>query len=318
MTWSIPICFDLWLTGIAGGAYSTAFLVDYFSHHRSRPLLRIATCLGIPLVLIGVLLLVLDLGNPLRFWHLFTEFKVLSPMSMGTWILPVWVVIAVTMVVLWRIDNKASNKLTARIQRVLGFLKVIGLVFAVLLMVYTGTLLAVNSNVLWSSTVLLPALFTASAISMGMAMLIIASLVINAVSKGKPVVLKSVTGWILGSTDLTIPVRTVAQIVAANVIVILIQMVVLIIYVVGLTTSVDAGAAEALRLIITGTLAIPFWLGVVLLAMLIPLVLYVINRKKDLEASSVRYTIALSSFCVVFGGLLLRAIIIVAGQIAGI
>jgi len=318
MTWSLPISFDLWFAGIAGGVYSTAFLIDYFRNHDSRPLLRVATYLGIPMVLLGVLLLIIDLGNPLRFWHLFGEFKIMSPMSMGTWILLAWLLIAVAMVVLWRIETGASSKLTARMQRIKGFLEVIGLVFAILLMVYTGVLLAVNSNPLWSSTVLLPALFSSSAVSMGLALLVVISLTINAITRGKLPALKPVKEWILGTNHSDIAPRTVSQMVGVNIIAIIIQMVLLVVYVIVLTTSANAGASEAIKQLVSGNMAVPFWLGAVLVAQLIPLVLYIINRARDTGLASVGYSIVLSSVCVVFGGLLLRIVIIVAGQSAGI
>ena len=317
MTWSVPIWFDLWLAGMAGGTYSTAFLVDYFSGGRNRPLLRLATYLGIPLVVIGVLLLIIDLGNPLRFWHFLTQFKLLSPMSTGTWILLAWVVIAAMMVILWRIENSFSKETAGRLRRTTGFLSLVNLVFAVLLMIYSGVLPAVSSKVLWAGTVLLPALFVASAVSMGLAILIIAILTVNATNKGGFAVLKPVINQILGSTDWTIPSRTVPRIAIANAIVIIIELAALIGHILWLTISAEAGAGEAIELFITGTLAVPFWLGVVLLALLIPLVLCLINWGKDIETGTVERTMAISSICVVFGGLLLRAVIMVGGQIMG-
>lgn len=317
MTWGVPVWLDLWLAGMAGGTYSTAFLVAHFSGGGNRPLLRLATCLGIPLVVIGVLLLIVELGNPLRFWHFLTQFKVLSPMSMGTWILLAWVVIAVMMVVLWRIENSFGKETAGRLRRATGFLSLVNLVFAVLLMLYSGVLPAVSSRVLWAGTVFLPALSVASAVSMGMAILIIAALTVNAISKGDFAVLKPALNQIPGSTDWIISNRTVARIAVANAIVILIELAALIGHVLGIATSAEAGASESLGLLITGALAVPFWLGVVLLALLIPLALYIINWGKDIETGNVGRVTAISSACVIFGGLLLRAVIIAGGQIMG-
>lgn len=317
MTWGVPVWFDLWLASMAGGTYSTAFLVDHFSGGRNKPLLRLATYMGIPLVVIGVLLLIIDLGNPLRFWHFFTQFKLSSPMSMGTWILLAWVVIAVMMVILWQMESNFSKEAAGRLRKAAGFLSLVNFVFAMLLMVYSGVLPAVSSKVLWAGTVLLPVLFVVSAVSMVLAILIIAVLTVNAANKGGFAVLKPVISQILGSTDWTIPNQTVARIAMANAIVILIELAALIGHVLWLTISAEVGAREASELFITGTLAVPFWLGVVLLALLIPLALYVANWGKDIEARTVERTIAVSAICVVFGGLLLRAVIMVGGQIIG-
>ena len=70
MTWESPIWLYLWLAGMAGGAYFTAFLVDRFSGGQQKALLRLATYVALPLAILGVLLLVLDLGVPERFWRL--------------------------------------------------------------------------------------------------------------------------------------------------------------------------------------------------------------------------------------------------------
>jgi polysulfide reductase chain C len=300
---------------MAGGTYATAFLVDHLRGDGNRPLLRIATYLGIPFVLIGVLLLVTDLGNPSLFWHLLTQFKILSPMSMGTWILLSWVVIAVTMVSLWQIENSSSKDTAGRRRKAARFLGSANLVFAVLLMVYSGVLPAVSNKVLWAGTIFLPALFVASAISMGLAILVIAVLSVNAISNGNSVALKSAIKRIVGPTDWAIPSLTVAQTAVANAIAILIELGILVGLVLGIATSATAGAGEALDLLITGALAIPFWLGVILVGLLMPLALYVINWRKNVEARTVRRAMAVSSICIILGGFLLRAVIFVGGQI---
>ena len=293
MTWGAPIWIYLWLAGMAGGAYFAAFLAERFTGEANGRLLRLATYLGIPLAVIGVLLLVVDLGKPIRFWHLFTQFNVTSPMSMGTWILLVWVAIAVVMVVLWWVGNRRGEAASGGIRGVTGFLGWINLVLAVLLIAYTGVLLAVSNQPLWASTVLLPALFVASAISTGVAIIIITALT---------------------ARGLAIPGRTVSRLAEADAVIILIELAVLIGYVIWLATSAIVGTGEALRLLTIGTLAAPFWVGVVLLALLIPLGLDVANWRKQIETKTVWRTVLTSSTCVVLGGLILRAVITIGGQ----
>ena len=75
-----------------------------------------------------------------------------------------------------------------------------------------------------------------------------------------------------------------------------------------------AGTGEALRLLTIGVLAAPFWVGVVLVAPLIPLGLEIGNWGKDVEAKAVWRAIIASSACVVLGGLFLRAVIVIGGQ----
>jgi len=99
--WSWQIALYLWLAGMAGGAYCTAFLVDRASDRKQKQLLQIATWIGVPMVLLGSLLLTLELGQGMRFWHLFTEFSALSPMSIGSWLLPLWAIIGIALIALW-------------------------------------------------------------------------------------------------------------------------------------------------------------------------------------------------------------------------
>jgi len=294
---------------MAGGAYFTAFLVDRFTGGENKSLLKLATWLGIPLAVVGVLLLVIDLGQPLRFWHLFTQFKVTSPMSMGTWILLIWVIVAVIMVVLWWFENRLAEATARSLRRLTGFLGWIDGVLAVLLIAYTGVLLAVSSQSLWAGTVLLPALFVASAISTGIAMLVIAVMATNVVE------LKVAVNQLFGSADWTISKKVVERLAEADAIVIIIELVALIGYAIWLATSSMAGAGEALGLLTTGKLAAPFWAGVVLVALLVPLGLDLASRGKEIKTKGVWLTILASSACVILGGLVLRAVITIGGQL---
>ncbi|HUV95375.1 MAG TPA: NrfD/PsrC family molybdoenzyme membrane anchor subunit, partial [Anaerolineae bacterium] len=71
LSWGTPLFFDLWVAGMAGGAYFAAFLTHLFGANEDQRLLKLATYVGVPMVLLGVLTLVVDLGEPFRFWHLY-------------------------------------------------------------------------------------------------------------------------------------------------------------------------------------------------------------------------------------------------------
>ncbi len=314
ITWGAILWFYLWLAGIGGGAFFAAFLADRFTGGGNKPLLRLATYVGIPLAVIGVLLLVIDLGQPLRFWHLFTQFKVISPMSLGTWILLVWLIVAFTMVIAWWFENRLTEGIARRLRGLIGFMGWVNLVFSVSLIAYTGVLLAVSSRSLWAGTVLLPALFVASAISTGIAILVITAVIANAVGKGGFAELKLIINQLFGSTDWTVPNRTVARLAEADAIVIVIELLVLIGYAIWLSVSTMAGAGAALGLLLTGALAVPFWVGVVALALLIPLALDIASWGKELEKKAALRAIFTSATCVILGGLVLRAVIVMGGQ----
>lgn len=315
MAWSAPIWIYLWMAGMAGGAYLAAFLAERFTGVADRKLLRLATYVGVPLAVIGVLLLVVDLGQPIRFWHLFTQFKVISPMSMGTWVLLIWVAIAIIMIILWWVEKRLTEEVARSLRRTIGRLAWINIIFSVLLIAYTGVLLAVSNQPLWASTVLLPPLFVISAVSTGVALLVLAAIASNALSRGSLVELRMVANQLFGTTDWTIPNKMVERLAEADVIVIVIELIVLVGYAIWMAISSMAGAGEALGILTTGVLAAPFWAGVVFLALLIPLGLEIRNWGKEISSKSVSRALVASSTCVILGGLVLRAVITIGGQL---
>jgi len=237
-------------------------------------------------------------------------------MSLGTWILLLWVIIAVVMVVLWWIENRRGEAAIGGIQRVTGFLGWVNLVLAVLLIAYTGVLLAVSNQSLWAGTMLVPCLFVVSAISTGVAILILGAITANAINKGSLVELKLAMNQIFGTTDWTVSNKIVARLAEADAIVIGAEIAALIGYVIWLAVSTMAGAGEALRVLTIGTpgMAVLFWLGVVVLALLVPFGLDLMNWGKGIGTKAVWRMVIVSSTCAIFGGLVLRAVITIGGQ----
>jgi formate-dependent nitrite reductase membrane component NrfD len=317
MSWGAPIWIYLWMAGMAGGGYLAAFVAERFSGVSNGRLLRLATYLGIPLAIIGVILLIVDLGTPIWFWHLFTQFKVESPMSMGTWILLVWVILAVVMVMLWWIKLRVGEGLAKMLGQLTSLIGWVNVIFAILLITYTGVLLAVSSQSLWAGTVMLPTLFVVSAISTGVAIVVLAAIVVNSIHNRGIVELQLVLDWLFGTKEWTIPNKWVTRMAEADAVVIVMELAALIGYVIWMAVSTMTGAGEALKQLTVGNaaLAVPFWLGVVLLALLIPLFLDIRNRGKNIETRTGWLTIVTSSTCVVLGGLVLRAIMTIGGQL---
>lgn len=315
MSWNIPLWFDIWFAGMAGGAYLVAFLADRYSGGANGNLLRLAVYTGVPLAIIGVLLLVIDLGTPIWFWHLFTGFLPVAVMSMGTWILVAFLIIAFMMMILWVIEGdmnrntaKYSSNMSATVRRLSGLFSWINVIFAVLLITYPGVLLASTSQPLWSNTYLLPAIFVASAAATGVALLLLMAMLVNGVNAGSSSMLNSTIRWLFGSNDWQISGETMRQLPRALLGIIIVQAIVLVGYIIWLAATGTAGG-EALSLLTTGTLAIPFWLVIVGIGLVIPLVLLLISRERA------TFAVLISASCVLLGGLALRAIMIVGGQL---
>jgi formate-dependent nitrite reductase membrane component NrfD len=270
--WQVPVY--LWLAGMAGGAYFAAFLAESFRIGKEEGLLKAATWLGVPAVILGSLLLTSELGQPLRFMHLFGTFFPLSPMSVGSWLLLTWGLVGAAMLVLWYLK---------RAERLLKVLSWINFVLSVLLIAYTGVLLSTTNQPLWSKTLLLPALFVVTSISRGIAFLTVVVLVRKRTSAH--------TLAFLGRSDVTLYILDFVALVAF---------------------LIALGSAR--KVITTGILGFFLWVGVVLMGILIPLGVGVraMVRGKDGGLLSL-----LAALWAIAGGLVLRDVIVLGGQLFG-
>ena len=322
LAWGTPLFFDLWMAGMAGGAYFAGFLLHAFGVDREKRLLKGAVYVGVPLVLLGVMTLVIDLGEPMGSWHLFVRLRPLlwkvipgsgaasirgwppalsvypiSPMSMGSWVLVIWSTSAVVLMALWFAEAaerpeelgdllggvaKALRPLV-RAEKALTW---IGLLFAILMMTYTGVVLSASSQPLWETTLLLPALFVVSATATGVAALI----PIGKVAGGRARALEP------GMTLL----REVLGVLLA------IQLVVLVAFVIWLNSAGEMGP------LVSGRQGLLFWIGAVLVGLVIPMVLEFGALARKVEARGA--SMLVSPILVMLGGFALRAAVIIGGQ----
>jgi formate-dependent nitrite reductase membrane component NrfD len=168
--------------GLAGGSYFIATMLDLFG--KDRRLVRLGHLVAFPLVCLCGLLLTVDLGRPLRFWHMLVQsetlrpmLKTYSPMSLGSWALMGFGACAFVSFVAVLAERgwfawPALRRLgtlspLGRLVTVLGAL--LGLYVAG----YTGVLLAVTNRPIWADTTLLGVTFLMSAASTSAALLIL-------------------------------------------------------------------------------------------------------------------------------------------------
>jgi formate-dependent nitrite reductase membrane component NrfD len=185
-TWYIVPYF--FLAGLAGGSYFIATLLRLWGERADEPAARVGYYAAFVAFLPCPILLTLDLTQPLRFWHMLWNttpgaegfnFKSGSPMSVGSWALVAFGLFATVsfLEVLVR-DQKLRGSLAAHAARLLdgapGKLWIsVGAVLGLFIAGYTGVLLAVSNQPVWSDTWALGGLFLASGLAGSAALLLL-------------------------------------------------------------------------------------------------------------------------------------------------
>lgn len=291
VAWGGLIAFYLFLAGVAAGAFLAGALTDLFGKKRQANLIKAGAYIPPIAIMVGLLLLIFDLGRPFSFWKLLFNVNLSSVMSIGTFIISIFTAFAVVYAYLvWKSPlahmrgiqiTVAGQEMAATkeegLQTIRKPVAMAGSLFALGTATYTGFLLsAVSTNTFWSAPLFgipglpfLPFLFLVSALSTGLAVTLIGA---------------------IDCSDLTFYKKV-------DIVLLAIEIVLLVI----LYMSVSS-------IFFSGSMATLFWLGVVGVGLLLPLVLaiYGVSHHKNL-------VIPVCGMIVV-GGLALRYFVVYAGQ----
>jgi polysulfide reductase chain C len=172
--WEWYILGYFFFAGLAGGLYTLGTMLRLWGDARDESTARIAFLTAFPLVVVCAILLTIDLGQPLRFWHMMinttpndtgVNFKYWSPISLGTWALLIFSVFSLVSF----LDARGfTHLLGGRGGRTF---EIIGSLVALFLASYTGVVLSVSNQPIWSDSWAVGALFVASALSGSAALL---------------------------------------------------------------------------------------------------------------------------------------------------
>jgi len=178
------IAMYFYIGGVSAGAYFIGSLLELLNKEKLREVSKTAYLIAFPLICITPVLLIADLGKPIRFWHLFVYTKdvipymnLTSPLSVGTWALLVYS----GMSFLSFLNAMAEEGRLANYQVLMKFhamfstvphkvYAAVGSFFGLFVAGYTGVLVNTTARPLWEAAdPLYGPIFVASAASTGAA-----------------------------------------------------------------------------------------------------------------------------------------------------
>src|SRR6266545_804307 len=185
-TWFIIPYF--FIGGLAGGAYFLAAILEWFGQPADRPVIRTGYRVAAVGAIASGLFLTIDLGRPLRFWHMLFQsenfpaimFKSWSPISFGAWAILLFGLCSVlsalgVMSEDGRLNNRTLRAVGGAMQGrgIARFVAGIGGLCGFFVAGYTGVLLSVTNRPIWADSPWLGALFLVSGASTGAATLLL-------------------------------------------------------------------------------------------------------------------------------------------------
>lgn len=295
--WGWYIVLYFFFGGLCAGAYFIATMLSLVGDPRDRETIRLGYLIAFPLLLVCTVLLILDLGVPLRFWHMVFQsqnvpelmFKPWSPISIGTWILSAFglfssVAFLAALLDSGRLRWQPAVRAAERVRRlphpVLTAWNVIGCLFGFALAGYTGVLVTATTIPVWQNAQLLGGLFLVSGASAAYALLVLI-LLRHGRAHGDPAVAK-----LLRADRFTMALE--------------------VLLIVGLVVTLGAAS----RPITTGGFGVLFWLGAVGLGVVVPLLVHHVSPSGwDAHRREV-----IAAICVLIGGLILRFVVVMSPQ----
>jgi len=269
------IVFYIFIAGMSAGLFVFSTLGPVFGIKKMAPLAKPASVMALAAVIPGVLALVVDLGQPFRFYTLLFRFNPSSAMSWGTYILTIFSILALFYIFfLWKEDGKKAKSFG-----------IAGLLFAIALGLYTGFLIALApAHPLWNSAII-PVLFLVSGLISGLSLISVCATFFPKLTglsdKSAEEIMHHLKSWFIS-----------------------LELILLGAHLLTLFVS-DSGKAVFTHLA-TGDRMVPFLVVQIAIGMVLPLILLLISNSK--------IVMGISSLLSLIGVYYLRLNIIIGGQ----
>ena len=324
--WGLPVSGYLFLAGVGAGAFTVSssvllrgggggFRGDHFNIARYGALLA-----PIPLIAgTGMIIFELgtfeaaiehgDIGLLFQWIHLFMTIN-MSPMSIGSWVLGLCIVASVIYAYTFLVKGSAPGDGMTRLRERLAW---IGVPLGISVAIYTGVMLgAVPARPFWNSPVL-ALLFLISSLSTGVAGILLLRALFSEHQNG---------GATPHSTDEEkIASRATYLLTSSDVLLISFEVLTIFLFIMFAHLTIGNSAHAVSVILPGGDLATLFWLGVVVVGLLLPALIelrYVIPTLMYHKTYAMpRGMEVIVCAIVLLGGFLLRYVVVVAGQVTG-
>lgn len=170
--WGIWIGFDFSLIAFSGAAFTMAGLVYILRQHQFRPALRTAVLTGLLGYTAVLVLLVLDLGRPDRFYHFILFWNLHSPLFEICWCVLLYTTVLMVEVSPQILEKLGRKMLAHKIHNIIVPFAIAAVTLSSLHQSTLGTLylnMPHRLHALWY-TPILPVLFFVSAVMVGLSM----------------------------------------------------------------------------------------------------------------------------------------------------
>lgn len=291
--WGLMIVIYLFTAGLSAGAMMTSNLALLKDREKYERIIRWGTYVAPFPISFGTGMLLLDLGSPFNFYRLFLTLQVRSAMSYGSWAILLFAILSFVNLYLWLPERYRPIKWPSQIEKWQRNLAKIMPVLSVIVASYTGFLLAEAVRPLWD-TLLLPILFLVSALSTGVAVVILAASL---------------------SRKNRIQQQELHALTLVDMILILVEVVLFV----GIILTLLAASEPqklAINALFFGSYAWMFWLMIVFVGLFLPLGLELLELKGRIQLRWALPTTLSSSLLVLLGGFFVRYVITYAGQLS--
>jgi len=319
LNWGLPVIMYLFLAGVGAGAVTVSASVllrggggGFGGGHFA--LARYGALIGPIPVMLGTFLIIFELGRPFRMMNLFKVVN-LSPMNIGSWLLILFIFISLLYALTFLPTMFASlEQLGAKLKGVRRGLAWFSVPLGIGVAVYTGVMLgAMPARPFWNSPIL-ALLFLVSSLSTGVAIILLVKALFPGKAKEGPG-MPMVSEYFKKSDDSTYILT------ATDMMLIGFELMVIFLFVMFAHLTVGNVKYAVAEILPGGEWAGSFWLWVVLVGLVIPVLVelvFVIPKLLYHRAYAVpRIVEIVVPIAILIGGFMLRYIVVIVGQITG-